>query len=115
MIVKLLRGEPTVAHFAAPSNVVPGQIVVVNTVPFIAVHAAASGDIAAFACGGGVYEATASETSGDEPTAGNKAYFNSSDDAIGDVTITGQLIGLCTYVSGDVCHFYHAPDGTTVA
>jgi predicted RecA/RadA family phage recombinase len=111
VITKLLRGEPTVAHLTAPSAVVPGQCVEIGNMPVIAVNACASGEVGAFAVGGGVYEGVA-QTSTGAPVAGSKCNF-ATNVKVG--TATGKTLGVCLSVSSAVCTFYHQPDGTTTA
>ncbi len=112
MIVKFLRGEPITIHVAAPSAVVPGQIVAIGNTPVIAINRAASGDVAAFAVGGGVYQMTASEVSGEEPTAGNPCYLDG--EVVADDTAGGKHLGICVAVTDDVCQVVHNPNGTTL-
>lgn len=111
MITKLIHGEPTVSFIAAPSDVVPGQVVNLGNTPIIAVNRCKSGEIGAFAVGGGVYEAEA-QTSTGAPVAGSPCNF-ATNVKLG--TSTGKHLGVCLTVDGAVCRFLHSPTGTNVS
>jgi predicted RecA/RadA family phage recombinase len=111
MITKLLHGEPTVAHLAAPSAVVAGEVVNIGDTPVIAVNRCANGEVGAFAVGGGVYEAVA-QTSTGAPVAGSRANFATN---IKIATADGKDFGVCLAVSAAVCIVRHDPAGTEVS
>lgn len=111
MNVKLIRGVPVVAHLTAPSTVVPGDVVEIGNTPVIAVNRCASGEVGAFAVGGGIYEMTAA-TDATAPTAGTQCNFATSV-VIG--TETGNVLGVCLSVSSADCVVLHQPTGVAVA
>lgn len=107
MIVKLLRGTPTVAHLTAPKAVVPGEVVNIGKTPVIAVNRCANGEEGAFAVGGGVYAATA-QTSTGAPVAGSRCVFATN---IKLDTQNGNHFGIALKVAAATCEVYHQPHG----
>jgi len=112
MIVKLLRGEPTVAHLVASADFVPGQVTNVGLTPVIAVNRVKSGEVGAFAVSGGIYEMIA-QTSTGAPVAGSACTFAATNVKIS--TSTGNILGVCLKVASAVCEVLHQPTGVTVA
>ncbi len=111
--VKLLRGEPITVHMVAPSDVVPGQVVLRNNIPFIAINRAASGQVAAFAAGGGVYGIVTGPVHG-TLIPGLQALFSTTGKFSQiDSPSDGQCmhLGFWVNVSAGYGEFVHNPSG----
>lgn len=118
--VKLLRGEPITVHKNAPVDVVPGQIVIFEQVPLIAINRAKAGNMAAFAAGGGVYATEGSDV-GHTLFAGDRALVsttkfitkNGSGAPEGDYFDLGFWVNVSAGY-GDFVHNPHASDMMTI-
>jgi hypothetical protein len=102
----LVSGEPTVANLITPVDCEPGDVVLVNTLPMIAVVGGVDGDLVSFAVGGGVYRLDSQPENA--PPQGERAWIH-PETGIGG---TGQVhFGICLTAGDDSCLVYHSPLG----
>ena len=111
------HGDPLFVDYTPGSAVDAGDVVVLDSVPFVAHSDIAASELGAVAARGGVYTMTADA----EIAAGDKVYWDSSASKITISTDTGAnkhfgfvAPGGGSSADGDPIIVIHAPDGTAI-
>lgn len=113
------QGNPLMVDHTPTSAISAGDVVVINSIPFVAHKDIAANEKGALAMGGGVYELTA-DAGTIEP--GDKVYWDDTANKITEVDTSGDVNAMFGFVlpdsdpsaDGEKVLVKHDPDGTAI-